>query len=86
MTTQLALWEVFQSLQLQYPTLSGPYGKKHIGAFSKIPSLRTFSMEQIYISDAAFEKFCPVKKKINAPDSLIFYKYYQSSIAMIQKS
>jgi hypothetical protein len=41
--------------------------------FSKTPALRGYTMAQFYTNDIHFTKFFPLKKKSEAPDSLIHF-------------
>jgi hypothetical protein len=82
-TTQLALRQAIHPIhhrymtqvpQLRYPRLSGQHGKFHTDTFfSSTPSLSKYTMGQMYTNDVNFTKFYPMKKKSEAPDSLILF-------------
>jgi hypothetical protein len=82
-TTQLALRHTLhpihrryttQVAQLRYPRLSGRHGKFHTDTFfSSVPSIHGATMGQMYTNDAHFTKFYPMKRKGDAPDTLISF-------------
>ena len=82
-TTQLAIRQAIhpiqrrfrtEIMQLRYPRLGGRHGKFHTDTFfSKVPSLTGCTMGQIYTNDINFTKFIPMKKKSDAPDTLLAF-------------
>jgi hypothetical protein len=82
-TTQLAIRHAIhpihrryrtQVAQLRYPRLSGRHGKFHTDTFfSSTASLSNCAMGQMYTNDVNFTKFYPMKKKSDAPDTLISF-------------
>jgi hypothetical protein len=82
-TTQLALRHTLhpihrryktQVAQLRYPRLSGRHGKFHTDTFfSSISSIHGATMGQMYTNDTHFTKFYPMKRKGEAPDTLISF-------------
>jgi hypothetical protein len=82
-TTQLALRHALhpihrryrtQVAQLRYPRLSGRHGKFHTDTFfSSTRSLSGCTMGQLYTNDLDFTKFYPMKRKSEAPDTLVSF-------------
>jgi hypothetical protein len=61
-------------MQLRYNRLGGHHGRFYTDTlFSKTPSLGGHTMAQVYTNDIHFTKVFPLKKKSDAPDSLIHF-------------
>ena len=82
-TTQLALRHTLhpihrryrtQVAQLRYPRLAPPHGKFHTDIFfTSCPSIHGCPMGQMYTNDVHFSKFFPMKRKAEAPDTLMAF-------------
>jgi hypothetical protein len=80
-TTQLAIRQAIhpiqrrfrtEVMQLRYPRLGGHHGRFYTDMmFAKVPPLAGCTMAQVYTNDINFTKLLPMKKKSEAPDTLV---------------